>query len=498
MTPSDPPSYQPQGRRPPRRQVSQRRSVTSEPDDATKKARTAAASGADAAADAASRPSEARRATAQHAQRPQAPVRRSVRTGEVQAPGSARRQGAANASAAPAGAPGSTRRMPTNQTTGHAADAPSFPPSYAPSHAPASGARRPVDRDEALAAYRDSDQVHHRPGPKDRTDARPSGRATGAHPVPQRRSTSRGIVSRILVFLLVILVAWPVGLGLWANARLNHTEALPATPDTPGTTYLLAGSDSRADGAVADGTSGQRSDTIMLLHDPDSGPAALVSLPRDTYVTIPGHGPNKLNAAYSLGGPALLTQTVEELTGIGVDHYVEVGMGGVTNIVDAVDGVTLCLDQDVNDAFSGLQWSAGCHEVDGTTALQFARMRYSDPRGDIGRGERQRQVIAQVTDAVAAPRTLVDPVRQVQLVRAGTDALLTDPDTGIVDLAGMALDFRGATGPNGVVGAPPIASTDHHPGGLGSTVLLDEARAPQFWADLAAGRLTPQDAGTAP
>ncbi|WP_418607013.1 LCP family protein [Georgenia sp. SUBG003] len=299
-----------------------------------------------------------------------------------------------------------------------------------------------------------------------------------------------------LTVLLVLLLAWPVGLLVWANGKINHTEALSGAPGTPGTTYVLAGSDSRADGAVADATVGQRSDTIMVLHVPESGAAALISLPRDTLVDIPGHGPDKLNTSYSIGGPPLLVQTVEGLTGLTVDHYVEIGMGGVQNVVDAVGGVELCLDYDVDDEFSGLRWTAGCQVADGPTALAFARMRYSDPTGDLGRSERQRQVVSAVMKEVATPGTLANPVDHVQLVEAGTGALVTDTDSGIIDLGRMALAFRSATGPAGVLGTPPIADYDYRPGGVGSTVLLDEDRAPQFFQRLRDGELTPSDVAT--
>ena len=103
------------------------------------------------------------------------------------------------------------------------------------------------------------------------------------------------------------------------------------------------------------------------------------------------------NAAYALGGPQLLVQTVEELSGITVDHYVEVAMTGVQELTDAVGGISLCLDYDVQDQLSGLNWTAGCKDgVDGTTALAFSRMRYSDPLGDIGRTQRQRQVVGSI------------------------------------------------------------------------------------------------------
>ncbi|WP_324650799.1 LCP family protein [Georgenia sp. H159] len=327
-----------------------------------------------------------------------------------------------------------------------------------------------------------------RPTGTGRPDQRPAARPAP----PRRRRRGRGVLA-VVVVLLVLVVAWPVGLLIWANGRIEHIPALSGAANTPGTTYLLAGSDSRADGVTDDGTEGQRSDTIMVLHKPDSGPSALVSLPRDTFTEIPGYGSNKLNAAYSYGGPELLVQTVEGLTGLTVDHYVEIGMAGVRDVVDAVGGVELCLDYDVNDSLSTLVWEAGCRQADGDTALAFARMRYSDPQGDIGRTERQRQLVASIISEVATPSTLLDPRGHVELVDSALSAIVVDEDTGIVDLARMALAFRSATGTDGLVGPPPIADLNYQPGGVGSTVLLDPDRAPGFFERLRDGELTAAD-----
>lgn len=362
-----------------------------------------------------------------------------------------------------------------------------------PSYAPAGPRRAPAPRQAPRTAPRQGAATQrYWPGEEPAHPGAPGSTATATRRPARRR---RPIVV-VLVLLLVLLVAWPVGLLLWADGKIQHTEALSGTPGTPGTTYLLAGSDSRADGAVADPTEGQRSDTIMVMHVPEDGATSLVSLPRDTLVEIPGNGLNKLNASFSLGGPPLLVQTVEGLTGLTVDHYVEIGMGGVQNVVDAVGGVELCLDRDVQDELSGLSWVAGCHEADGPTALAFARMRYSDPTGDIGRSERQRQVVAAVVSKAADPATLVNPGKQIDLVGAGVGALVTDTETGIVDLARMALAFRAATGEAGIIGTPPIADFDYRPGGVGSTVLLDEAQAPMFFQRMRDGQLTASDVAT--
>ena len=296
----------------------------------------------------------------------------------------------------------------------------------------------------------------------------------------------------MLVLLLVLVLAWPVGLLIWANGQIQHVTALSDASPTPGTTYLLAGSDSREGSHLTDSTEGQRADTIMLLTAPESGTPSLISLPRDTFVEIPGYGPNKLNAAYSFGGPELLVQTVEQLTGITIDHFVEIGMGGVADLVDAVGGVELCLDYDVDDADSHLEWEAGCHPADGETALAFARMRHADPLGDIGRNQRQQQVIKAISAKVATPSLLVRPGDQVALIDAGLGAVLVSDETGIIDLGRMALTFRSVM-QDGVHGSPPISDLDYRPGGVGSTVLLDSERGPAFWQAVSDGIVTEAD-----
>lgn len=310
-------------------------------------------------------------------------------------------------------------------------------------------------------------------------------------PLPARRRRKRH-PGRWLVIALVALLAWPVGLAWWANSQLRHVNALSGAAATPGTTFLLAGSDSRADGEIADNTEGARTDSILLLHRAPNGQTVLVSLPRDTYVQIPNVGGNKLNAAYAFGGAPLLVQTVENLTGMTVDHYVEVGMGGVREIVDAVGGVNLCLDFDVNDEKSELEWKAGCHDANGATALAFSRMRYSDPRGDMGRQDRQRQVISAVVKQVANPSFALNPLSQRSAVRVGTDALTVDENASIFTLVSLARYFRAATGAN-MHGHPPIASYSYQPGGIGAAVLLDAQQAPAFFEKMRAGTLTPAD-----
>ncbi|WP_234985775.1 LCP family protein, partial [Demequina sp. NBRC 110051] len=291
--------------------------------------------------------------------------------------------------------------------------------------------------------------------------------------------------------LLAILVGALIVFIVWVNGQINHVDALSGAADTPGETTLIVGSDSREGWDGDDGTEGARTDTIMVLHKPESGPVALISIPRDSYVAIPGYKNNKINAAFSFGGPPLLVETVEDLTGLTMDHYMEIGLSGVEDMVDAVGGVELCYDEDVSDEKSGLEWEAGCHVADGETALAFSRMRYSDPLGDIGRAERQRQVVAAVAEEILSPATVLNPTQLIPVTSATLGAFRVDEGTNFVGLATIALDLRAGLGGNAVTGTPPITSLGHSVDGVGSTVLLTEDELPQFWEDIAEGNFEP-------
>lgn len=306
-----------------------------------------------------------------------------------------------------------------------------------------------------------------------------------------------GTVAALLVLLLVAVGARVAVLWNRVDHQLGRVDALSAAADTSdGETWLIAGSDSRSGTSMeGDGVEGARTDSIMVLNKAPNGQVSLVSLPRDTYVDIPGYGGDKINSAYTWGGAPLLVTTVEDLTGLSVDHYVEVGMNGVGAMVDAVGGVEVCLDYDVKDPDSGLVWDTSkgtCQTVDGTTALAYSRMRKSDPTGDIGRAGRQRAVISAVVSQAVSVSTLTSFSRQDALVDAGTAALTVDQDAGTKDLGQMVLAFRAASG-DGLTGAPPIESLDYEPGGIGAAVLLQDTTAPDFFAKVRAGTLTTSD-----
>lgn len=288
--------------------------------------------------------------------------------------------------------------------------------------------------------------------------------------------------------LLIAIGAWAGYLYVYGNDRLGKVDALSGATPTPGTTHLIVGSDERGE-AVVDATEGQRADTIMLLHQPESGPTALVSLPRDTLVSYPGsQNRGKLNGAYSYGGPEYLVLTVEELTGLTIDNYVEIGMDGVKDLTNAVGGIELCLDYDVSDPMSGLEWTAGCHVADGDMALAFSRMRYSDPLGDIGRNDRQRQVVSAIISEALSPATLLNPIAQRNLVGSTADVLTVNEGGSLLTVGRACLALRSAMGSGGLMGAPPIQSINH-PGPGGSSTVLLAPEADQFWIDLRDGNV---------
>ena len=330
----------------------------------------------------------------------------------------------------------------------------------------------------------------------------PSGPALEPEP-PRKAKRARPRWRRILrwtVIVIVIVLALIAARVAWlwndVSSQLHRVNALSGAADTPGETWLIVGSDARG-GVVQDDTEGARADSVMLLHRAANGQTSLTSLPRDTFVDIPEYGENKINAAYSYGGPKLLVQTAEKLSGLTVDHYVEVGMTGVSEMVDAVGGVNVCWPYDVVDEDSGLVWDTSqgeCQTVDGTKALAYSRMRKSDPTGDVGRGLRQRAVISAVVSKAASPTTAISFSRQDALVDAGTNALTVDESTGTMSIARMVLAFRSASS-GGLTGAPPIEDTAYSPddADIGATVLLRDTTAPDFFSKLRDGKLEATD-----
>lgn len=311
---------------------------------------------------------------------------------------------------------------------------------------------------------------------------------------------------RLVVLFVVTAMVFYIALAFWAMNRIERVEALDDYSGRPGggfgTNWLIVGSDSRA-GLTAQQRNrlrtgraeGRRTDTILLLHIPTIGDSTLMSLPRDSLVQIPAHTSNgrevparvdKINAAYSLGGPDLLVRTVEQTTGMKIDNYAEIGFAGVANMTDAVGGVRLCPKRAMNDPRAGINLKAGCQNLKGPQALGYVRARYSDPRGDLGRVERQQEFVKALMTKVATFGTLLNPFRLVPVSRAGTDALRLDTDSGAFDLLWMAWAMKSVTGGEGRAITVPIADPDYNHPRAGSSVRLDRQAATALFRKLGA------------
>ena len=377
--------------------------------------------------------------------------------------------------AAGPGSPSTEARHSRNQTP------PSFSPSSGTGHQKArrtSGSSKTTLRPAAAAAPVKNDW-----GNSNNRNMRNGTALVRKHPV-------RKFVIILLLVLLLALVVLAGGGWFWINGKLTRDKMLTDTPGSEATTWLLLGSDQRdgSPGAGQDASiTGFRTDTILVLTKPRHGAASLISVPRDSLVKQDGDY-MKINAVAYTSGYRALTGQIEDITGHKVDHVALIRFGGLSKVVDALGGVRLCYDADVNDPNSGMVWSRGCHQADGGMALAFTRMRYSDPKGDFGRAERQRQAISAISAKALQPSVMLNPSRAGKVLSAGLDALVVDERANPIDLVRMVLAFRSASSSNGVTGSVYWTDPDYYPGGgIGSTVLLDQARNTDLFNQLAQG-----------
>lgn len=287
-------------------------------------------------------------------------------------------------------------------------------------------------------------------------------------PRAPRARRPRPRVGRVILALVIIWLVFLIAVPLWAWAKVDKINAIPSggPADQPGTNFLLVGSDSREGLSKAQnrklGTGGVtvdggRTDTIMILHT-GSGPSVLVSIPRDSLVPIPGHGTTKINAAFAYGGPRLLVKTIEQDTGLHIDHYVEVGLGGFVNVVDAVGGVQICPKTRVVDHRANLHVKKGCQNADGATALGWARSRHAFALGDIEREEHQRQIVNQIGHKAKSPLTVLDPFRYLKLGKAAAASLKVSKGTSILNMIDFAWAMSRVNGKSGKTCGMPIAN----------------------------------------
>lgn len=292
---------------------------------------------------------------------------------------------------------------------------------------------------------------------------------------------------RILLTILVVIVLLIAAILVWIDLSLNRTDALVdysgRVADTPGTNWLLIGTDSRKglsasqrDKLATGKAAGQRTDTMMMLHIPEGGDKpTLVSLPRDSWVPIPGHGYNKLNAAFSIGGPQLLVKTIETVSDVHLDHYMEINFAGFVDVVDAVGGVDICVKSHVKDPKAGIDLHKGCQNLSGKNALGYVRTRHF-ANGDLERVQHQREFVSALMDKATSPATLINPFKSIPLAAAGTKAVTVDSGDHVWNLISLANNLGGMGTGKLVTTSVPFGGFGMSPT-AGSYITWDRARA---------------------
>ena len=307
---------------------------------------------------------------------------------------------------------------------------------------------------------------------------------------PRHRATW---ASRIgITVLIIVLVVALYGLGALLYASSNITR-VPVEGLEHGRVYhvLVTGSDSRQnltrreqrELSVGRDVGGVRTDTIFVLSVRGTR-AALLAFPRDLFVTRCDGTTGRINAATTIDGQSCLVQTVSQLSGLPIRHTVQIDFQGFRNVVDAVGGVELCLDEPIQDRDAGIDLPAGCQVLGGVDALGYVRVRKID--SDLERIKRQQQFLKVLASEVATPATVLNPVRLYGTAGAVGSALTADDSLSSVDLLRLAVGARGIAG--GRILAETVPGTPAFIGGA-SVLQVDEPAADALFEQFRSGAI---------
>lgn len=313
---------------------------------------------------------------------------------------------------------------------------------------------------------------------------------------PRRRRRGRLLVAALLTVLLIAggcagAVYWTA--DHYASSVTRIPDALPSLAESErpkpvsnaGMTFLLVGLDARPDQSTGSKipawkAGAARSDTMMLLHlSADRKSASVISLARDTWVPIPGHGNAKLNAAYSFGGPSLMVRTIQDLTGIPIDHLAVIDWNGFKSLTDAVGGVDITIPKEIPGKGDARHWAAGTHHMDGDTALLYVRERYGLPNGDLDRTKRQQNFLRALMQQTLNSGTLGNPGKLTGLLGSVGEVVSVDDKLSNSDLYDLGWSLRGLR-------ASDVKFMNAPFGGFGdergqSVVYLDRKAAAPLW-----------------
>lgn len=293
------------------------------------------------------------------------------------------------------------------------------------------------------------------------------------------RRWGRGIGLTLLV-IVALPVVFGVAVALRASSSIERipVEALAVHRGGP-VNVLVIGSDSREGlsdeqrdelTTGGDEIGGERTDTIFVLQV-EGDAAALLAFPRDLWVTRCDGREQRINTAVQAGGPSCLVDTIRQLSGIDIHHVMVVSFLGFVDLVEAVNGVEVCLDQAISDRDAGIDLPAGCQVLGGADALGFVRVRKID--NDLQRIERQQQFVRALASRILSPATLLNPLRVWRLAGEVGGALTADDSLGVVDLGRLAWGMRGVA--EGNLNTATVPVTDASRGGAAVLVPTDAA-----------------------
>ena len=267
------------------------------------------------------------------------------------------------------------------------------------------------------------------------------------------------------------------------TAAISEVPAFAALEDRPAddgaTNILVVGSDDRGGLSTERRLElnlgledfGRHTDTMLMVHIASDGSVDVVSIPRDSAVTIPAHRADtgeevdayrgKINSSYSSGGPPLLVETVERATDVHVDHYVEVSFEGFVDIVNALGGVEVCTEEPINDELSGLVLPAGKSVVDGDMGLSYVRARYFDPMADYGRMARQQAFLGAMARKAASASVLLNPFRANSTVNAALSSVSADPALNDSEIKRIIRQLRNTTPSDVTFHSVPVAGEEY-------------------------------------
>jgi len=322
-------------------------------------------------------------------------------------------------------------------------------------------------------------------------------------------TSPRAIRFLTILSIGIVVVSGLTWLGLGRiTAAISKEDVFGGLKDRPkressAVNYLIVGSDTREGLSRAeikrlrvggtDVAAGRRSDTMLLVHiSKKRDKAAIISIPRDSYALIPEHKAlnsekiipathSKINSAYSWGGAPLLIQTLETMSGLRIDHYIEINFVGFVRMVDALGGIEVCTKRDINDPKSHLVLPAGRHTLDGVDSLKYVRSRLFDGLGDLGRMKRQQEFAGAMLRKATSAGVLLNPVKLVDFLNSALSSVTTDSGLTQGDLLTLGKQLRNLSASNVRTLTIPLKYYNYSKNGVSAAVLWDPVLAPELF-----------------